>query len=405
MEQTIQVLVVGPDPSLPAELESALGAIPTWRVIPHYAATASHALDIAVSRQPQVVCLDLGAQAHEAASLARELHRALPQAVVAALYRRDARGSDEPESSVVIELARARVQDFLRRPLASTELRDLLDRVLQPGRAAPVQGRVVAFLSNKGGVGKSTLSVNTACELAVRHPGRVLLLDASLQLGICAMMMGLAPGATIVDAVRERERLDETLLRQMTQQHACGLHLLAAPIDALAASEVDDQSVARIISLARRVFDFIIVDTFPILDGVVMAALDLADLGYVVLQGTAPCIVGTAKLLPVLDSIGFPRERTRIVVNENYRNFTGNLKLTDIETRLGRPIDYAIPFEKGVLTSMNTGEPFSLRSMKWLGFGRAVKELADEVEKLAGSAEPNDTPAQPGELLARRATA
>ena len=411
MDKTVHILVVGSDPSLPSEFESALAQVPNWRPVPTFAATTEQALEIAVSRRPQVICLELGRDPGDSAAFARELHRALPECVVAALYRRDMQGGSEPESSVIIELLRARVQDFLRRPLASTELRDLLDRALLPraaGQAAP--GKVITFTSNKGGVGKSTLSVNTACELAIRHPGRVLLIDASLQLGICAMMLGQVPETSILDAVRERGRLDETLLRRLTVAHPCGLHLLAAPADALQASEVDDQSVARIINLARRSFDYVVVDTFPMLDGVVMAALDLSDLGFIVLQGTSPCVVGTARLLPVLDSIGFSRERTRIVVNENYRSFAGNIPLRDIESRLGRPIDYAIPYQKRILSSMNTGEPYILRAFKWMGFGRAVKELADEIEQLTDAAKtaaastPPDEP--PGEIaLARGAGA
>ena len=55
-----------------------------------------------------------------------------------------------------------------------------------PRRKAKAQGRVAAFLSNKGGVGKSTLAVNVACALALRHPDEVLLIDTtrSRKLGI-----------------------------------------------------------------------------------------------------------------------------------------------------------------------------------------------------------------------------
>ena len=53
------------------------------------------------------------------------------------------------------------------------------------------------------------------------------------------------------------------MIRQMAIQHPCGLHLLAAPADAVEAMDVDDTLMARIITLARRAYDFVIVDTFP----------------------------------------------------------------------------------------------------------------------------------------------
>jgi len=345
----------------------------------------------------------------ELTSFAHEIHAILPETAMAALYRPDQFAANESESRVIIELLRVNVQDFLRRPLASTELRQLFDRLFVPrATSQPTFGKILSFISNKGGVGKSTLSVSTACELARRHPGRVLLVDASLQLGICALMLDLVPPTTILDAVREKDRLDETLLRRLAISHPCGLQLLAAPTDAVAASEIDDASVARVLNLARRTFDYVVVDTFPMLDSIVMSTLDLSDFGFVVLQGTAPSIVGIAKLLPVLAGIGFPKERQRVILNQNYRNFAGNLKPEDMEDRIGRPIDYVFPYQKRLLVAMNTGNPYILRAIRYFGFGREMRQLVDDIEALpspenqAGSAM---LPPAKQALINRKATA
>src|SRR5207237_6082693 len=129
---------------------------------------------------------------------------------------------------------------------------------------------VAAFLGNRGGVGKSALSVNVACGLARRYPDEVLLVDTSLQVGTCAMLLDLKPTTSIVDAIRERDRLDKTLLRHLTLRHGSGLRLLAAPTDALEGSEVDDEAISRIINMARRSFEYVVIDTFPMLDSVLM---------------------------------------------------------------------------------------------------------------------------------------
>ena len=145
------------------------------------------------------------------------------------------------------------MKDFLRRPISSSELDELLHRLLRSPRGPVAQfGKVVGFMSNKGGVGKSTLAVNTAVALAVRHPGRVLLVDASVQMGVCASMLDLQPTASIADAVRQRHRLDETLIRQLATPHAGGLHLLAAPADPLEAGDLDDDVISRIYARPPR---------------------------------------------------------------------------------------------------------------------------------------------------------
>ena len=380
-ERSTHLLVVGDDPTLEAEFATALDALPNYRIVTHHARQPSKALEIARARQPRLVVMDMGRDIRQVTALARKLHADVPGVLIAGLLPEDRPGTTEPPSTLLIEAIRARVQDFLRRPLSSSELRQLLDRlaptdVVRRGRTG---GTVAAFISNKGGVGKSTLSVNTACLLASAHPDRVLLIDASLQLGVCAMLLDLQPTTSLVDAIRQKDRLDDTLLTQLSIRHPSGLRLLAAPADAVEAAEVTDDGIARVLNRARHAFEFVIVDTFPMLDETVMAVLDVADLGFVVFQGTIPTVVGTSKLLPVLEAIGFGAARQRLVLNHGHRHFSGALSAGDIESRLGRPIDHDVPYDKRVLASMNTGEPYALKASLRYGFGRRLAGIADEI--------------------------
>ena len=207
-------------------------------------------------------------------------------------------------------------------------------------------------------------------------------------------MLDLIPNSTLTDAVREKERLDETLLRRLTTRHSCGLHLLAAPKDAMEAAEVDDASFARVLNVARRTFDYIVIDTFPILDSLMLSLLDISDLAYIVFQGAVPNVVGIIRLLSVLDALGLPPERQRLVLNQNYPRFAGSLTTEDIERRLGRPLDYVFPYQRRHLVAMNTGTPYILKSMRFFGFGREMSALVDDV--MASAAEPAaETPGIP----------
>jgi pilus assembly protein CpaE len=279
---------------------------------------------------------------------------------------------------------RAGVRDFLRRPVSTVELRQLLERSTGTVTAEIVTtGAVVSFISNKGGVGKSTLAVNTACGLALRHPERVLLVDASLQMGVAASMLDLQPPTSLTDAVRERQRLDVTLIRQLATPHESGLDLLAAPADAVEAAEVDDELISHVVTLARRAYDYVIVDTFPLFDRVVMAVLDSSDRAYVVLENVVPTLLGAAKLLELLGRIGFPKERQRVVLNR-FISLAGNLKPVDVATRLGQPIDHVLPYEKRVIAAANAGQPVTMRSGTFGRFNRALQAMVGEIEQLSG---------------------
>src|SRR5262249_47808224 len=158
--------------------------------------------------------------------LVEELHAAAPGTTVAVAFRPELFGPEISESSFFVEATRAGARDFLRRPLSSADLGQLIGRLRRPTNAKRTQaGKVITFASNKGGVGKSTLAVSAACLLARRQPDRVLLIDASLQMGVCSVLLNLRPMTTLTDCVREWDRLDESLLRRLTVRHDCGLHL------------------------------------------------------------------------------------------------------------------------------------------------------------------------------------
>src|SRR5258706_13723363 len=361
-DKSLRVLIVGGDRSLEEEFRSALSRVPDRQGVIHFADTYREAVEVATRRQPTFILIEIDRDVGEVAALSKDLQELAPESAIAGAFNPDRLEQGQSESATIIELLRAQVRDFLRRPLSTTELRAVLDRLFSrlPGAAPVAQGRVSAFLSNKGGVGKSTLSVNVACGLALRHPDEVLLIDASLQVGTCAMLLDLTPTTSIVDAIRERDRLDRTLLRHLTLRHGSGLRLLAAPPDALEGAEVDDDAISRIVNLARRSFKYVIIDTFPILDSVMMTILDATDIAFVVVGGTAPVVAGIARLLPVLDGLGLNATRQRLILNYNYKSFLGDLKPADIADRLNRTIDYVWPHEPKGLEAMTTASPHIL---------------------------------------------
>ena len=399
MTVTINILLVSPDPRFRAELESAIASVDDLHPVIHHAGDARQAIEAARSRRPNIALVEMGSDVRPLGAFAEEAAVVSPETTVAAVFRPEGFGPDVSESAILIEAIRAGVKDFLRRPVSSSELAELLRRIQRSAsRETGHVGRVVSFVSNKGGVGKSTLCVNAACGLAMRHREQVLLVDASLQMGVCASLLDLTPTTSLTDVVREADRLDVTLIRQLATPHSSGLHLLAAPPDAVEAAEIDDEVLSRVLTLARRTYDFVLVDTFPMLDRAVVAVLDLSDRAYVVVENVVPTLLGGVKFLEVLKGLGVSPDRQRVVLNR-YTTLPGSAKSAEVANRLGRSVDHVIPFDKGIVIAANTGEPYVLRPKRLFGCGRQLRGLVDDLDAMSEAAVLPPAPSSNGEAL------
>ncbi|MFO0865649.1 MAG: AAA family ATPase [Gemmataceae bacterium] len=380
------ILLVSDDPKLPAEFQAAIGGLPFKDdLVVHTAADLRQGAEAARNRRPAAIIVEMTRDLPALKAFADEVSSGTPESLVAAVFHPSIFGHDVSESAVLIEALRAGIRDFLRRPLSAGDVEQLLGRLSRKPSAEPKSAaKVIAFASNKGGVGKTTMAVNIACDLAQRRPGKVLLIDASLQLGVCSTMLDLRPQSTLSDAVRQRQRLDETLLKQLVTRHSSGLELLAAPHDAVEANEVDDENLSRVLTMARRCYDVVIVDSFPLIDRVMMAVLDLSDRVYLVMESTVPTILGGAKLCQLMDGLSVPRAKQRILLNRHVRD-AGNLPPTDVAARLGRPVDVIVPYEKKLFLAANLGQPLILRTGRWFSrFGKVMHELTDELDAWIG---------------------
>ena len=315
--------------------------------------------------------------------IADELSAASPDSSIVAVFRPDQLPTNVAESTVMIQALRLGIEDFIRRPISSRDLEQLLVRRLQKRAQGPqAVGRTIAFISNKGGVGKGTTAVNVAAALAEKHPERVLLVDGSLQMGVCAAQLNLQPKTTIVDAWRERDRLDELLLRELTTPHPSGLDLLAAPKAAIDAIELDDAIMSRVLMLARRTYDYVIVDTFPLFDRVVMAILDLSEAAYIIVENVVPTMQTVRGFFDLLEDVEFPEAKQRLVLNR-FTKGAGNPGHSEVEGYLERDVDYIIPFDRAVVQAANIGQPFVNTAGRFSKSAKAIREIAAEIEELS----------------------
>lgn len=375
-----QILVHRTDSSLDDELRSAVDTTGQIRPVFHFCSELRKTIAAARDYQPSIVILEISDDFETLRAVVDETIAAVPEATIVGVYKVDRLPQSMSESGTMMRALRLGMEDFLRRPVAGSDLSQVLARRITPRRKQrTATGKVVSFISNKGGVGKSTASVNVAVELAIRCPDRVALIDGSLQMGVCATQLDMQAETTLVDAWRQRERLDEQLLSQMMSVHESGLHLLAAPSSAIDAAEIDDAFLSRILLLARRTYDYVIVDTFPLFDRTIMAILDLSDHAIIVVENVVPTLQTVRGFFELLDEVDFPSSRQRVLLNR-YSTRAGGPSTQEVSRYLGREADYVIPYDRSVVLAANTGRPFVMGARRWSKAIKAVRAIADDIQ-------------------------
>jgi pilus assembly protein CpaE len=252
------------------------------------------------------------------------------------------------------------------------------------GGEQPTLGRLALFYGAKGGVGTTTIAINTAIALSRDLKRRTGLIDANLQFGDLRVFLDLGlDNASIVNAIGEPD-LDADLLRKLMVKHHTGVELLLAPPSPEAADIVVErqrqhpEAVTNLLALSRRLFDYTLVDMAKMIDDFNLQLFDEADVICVVMTADLSCLKNVRLVLETMAALGFERSKVQLVLNRS-NAYTG-INVNNAEAALGRKIDYQIVNEyRGAISALNSGEPF-MSSRPDGPLGRSVTDFARAVD-------------------------
>jgi pilus assembly protein CpaE len=219
------------------------------------------------------------------------------------------------------------------------------------------EGKLVCILGPKGGTGKTLTSVNLAVALADAGQ-RVTIVDLDLQFGDVGLALGLPPERTLYDLATSGGELDTDKVGAFLMEHPSGARALLAPSRPDQASTISVELVKDLYSVLRTMNDFVIVDTPPAFTPEVIASIDASSFVCMVGMLDAPSLKNTKLGLETLELMKYPRERTHVVLNR--ADATVGLTRDDVVGVLGRNPDVLVPSQRGIVRSVNAGEPIAL---------------------------------------------
>ncbi len=253
------------------------------------------------------------------------------------------------------------VQDYLVKPVTVEALNALVVKAAEePAAAEPEEakaGRLIAVIGARGGVGASTIAVNTAWLMAHEQKLRVAIVDLDLYFGTVALSLDLEPGRGFREALENPNRIDGLFIERAMVRESDNLFILGAEEALENTFSFDPAAVELLLEKLGCDFDCVIVD-FP-------RAVVTAN-AYILSAASAVAVVSDASLAGMRDTLRLvaftkkvaPAAAVKVVVNRFGAAKKGELSKEDFERGAGLKIDHLIPQEAGVAAiSAGAGKP------------------------------------------------
>jgi len=385
----VRILVVDADPTVQRALGYALGQA-GYEIIS--ASEGPGALRIARTERPALVLIAANLPGVDGFTVVSRLRLEDGPSTHTPVILLLAEGEAEQRGKAL----RSGADDYLIKPFHPAELmarmRSLLSRFapadtpIPTGRAlVPAASRrreparVILFYGAKGGVGTTTIAINTAIALHKELGQRVCLIDANLQFGDHRVFLDLGLDRKSIVELATAGVFDIEFIRQVLVKHESGIDLLLAPPSPETAELVTHDHLPEVISQLANEYDYIVLDVDKRLDEINLRVMDVANTIFVVMTADLPCLKNVRLVLETIGHLGYSEDKVRLILNRS-NSFTG-INVKNAESALKRRIDYQLINEyRSAIGALNSGAPFMYTKADSV-LGKNVLEFVKAMDK------------------------
>lgn len=253
--------------------------------------------------------------------------------------------------------------------------------------------RIISFINQKGGVGKTTTCVNVSAYLGL-YGKKVLIVDLDPQ-GNASSNVGINKEdkpKTIYDVMVDDNTVDEVIQKTKFPN----LDVIPANVD-LAGAEIElvqmnnrEKIVRNILNKVRAVYDYICIDCPPSLGLITVNALTASDSVIIPIQCEYFALEGLSQLMYTIKLIirhlndQLEVEGVVLTMKDNRSNL-GESVSEDIHKYFSNKVfNTVIPRNIRLAEAPSYGEPISVYDPKCVGaiaYQNLTKELIQRVEK------------------------
>ena len=290
----------------------------------------------------------------------QKLAQAVSTPLIAAAY--------DPPLALVRSLVRSGAHDVVPLPLniedLETSVAPLADEAAKRDAAIDAsKSRIITIIKGAGGAGATALASQLAIRFAQSEAAQgreACLIDLDVQFGDVAFQLGLKPKLSLADLFEAGKRLDGSLLRATTTDHAGGLKVIAAPAEMMPLEGVSSEHLMEIVDLATREFGTVFIDLPTNWTNWSLSLVARSDLVLLVTELTVAGINRARRQLKLLESQDLNNLDVRVIANRYEKSQARTIRPADVREALGQDITYTVTNDCALMrAAIDRGVPIS----------------------------------------------
>ena len=200
-------------------------------------------------------------------------------------------------------------------------------------------GKIISISSVKGGVGKTTMTINLAGIYSLMKK-KILIIDLDLYSGGIAACLNLENKKDVFMMIDSLSNNRFTSLDDYIENYNRNIDVICAPKDPRQALKVDSKYLNVIFEMTKKEYDIILVDTNHILDEVNLITMDASFMSLFIITND---IVDLKNMKSIVSIFNDADKKNYLVCLNNSRD-TGKdyLSLFDIRNIIKNNVDYTI---------------------------------------------------------------
>ena len=326
-------------PSLWEEAQAELQQLPVRVVLEISSVDDPISIIEKVNRfQPDVVLIDPGRMIDGLPEIIRQVRGSSSNPNVVIIR-------DQADPQDILQAIRSGASEYVYPPIGKN-LREALERISQErhdaaSAAGPRGGKVIGFLSVKGGCGATTLACHSAMDIARITGKETLLADFDFASGMIRSLMQARSRYSVLDALSSVQRLDKSYWRGLISNGYQGVEILAGTPQDVIRQIPAGSDIRHVLRFVRNQYEWSVVDLGHGLEPHTLSALEELDSLVLVSTMEVPSLQQSKTMFKYLKEVGLARTKIHFVLNRIPRR--GEISPTDVEGVLSEPVFAVIP--------------------------------------------------------------